>query len=34
VQLRVGARRHAPQVRVMHLMEVLDAAIGAAASTS
>ena len=34
VQLRVGARRHAPHVRVMHLMEVLDAAIGAAASTS
>jgi glycolate oxidase iron-sulfur subunit len=29
VQLRVGARRHAPQVRVMHLMEVLDAAIAA-----
>jgi len=26
VQLRAGARRHAPQVRVMHLMEVLDAA--------
>jgi glycolate oxidase iron-sulfur subunit len=34
VQLRVGARRHAPHVRVMHLMEVLDAAIGAAASTT
>jgi glycolate oxidase iron-sulfur subunit len=30
VQLRVGARRHAPRVRVMHLMEVLDAAIRAA----
>ena len=30
VQLRVGARRHAPQVRVMHLMEVLDAAVRAA----
>ncbi len=27
VQLRAGARRHAPQVRVMHLMEVLDTAI-------
>ena len=32
VQLRVGARRHAPQVRVMHLMEVLDAAVRAAAA--
>jgi glycolate oxidase iron-sulfur subunit len=32
VQLRAGARRHAPQVRVLHLMEVLDAAIGTAAS--
>ena len=32
VQLRVGARRHAPQVRVMHLMEVLDAAIRAAST--
>jgi Fe-S oxidoreductase len=30
VQLRAGARRHAPRVRVMHLMEVLDAAIAAA----
>jgi Fe-S oxidoreductase len=30
VQLRAGARRHAPQVRVMHLMEVLDAAVRAA----
>ena len=30
VQLRAGARRHAPGVRVMHLMEVLDAAITAA----
>jgi glycolate oxidase iron-sulfur subunit len=30
VQLRAGARRHAPGVRVMHLMEVLDAAIRAA----
>jgi glycolate oxidase iron-sulfur subunit len=30
VQLRAGARRYAPQVRVMHLMEVLDAAIVAA----
>jgi hypothetical protein len=28
----VGARRHAPQVRVMHLMEVLDAAIRAAST--
>ena len=32
VQLRRGARLHAPQIRVMHLMEVLDAAIAAAAS--
>jgi len=30
VQLRAGARWHAPGVRVMHLMEVLDAAIAAA----
>jgi glycolate oxidase iron-sulfur subunit len=30
VQLRIGARRHAPKVRVMHLMEVLDAAVRAA----
>ena len=30
VQLREGARRHAPQVRVMHLMEVLDATIQSA----
>ncbi|HYA00370.1 MAG TPA: (Fe-S)-binding protein [Candidatus Binatia bacterium] len=30
VQLRTGARRHAPGVRVMHLMEVLDASIEAA----
>jgi Fe-S oxidoreductase len=30
VQLRAGARRHAPQVRVMHLMEVLDTAVRAA----
>jgi glycolate oxidase iron-sulfur subunit len=29
VQLRAGARRHASRVRVMHLMEVLDAAIEA-----
>ena len=34
VQLRRGARRHAPQVRVMHLMEVLDAAIAATAAPS
>ena len=32
VQLRAGARRHAPRVRVMHLMEVLDAAIAAASA--
>jgi glycolate oxidase iron-sulfur subunit len=30
VQLRRGARLHAPQVRVLHLMEVLDAAIATA----
>jgi glycolate oxidase iron-sulfur subunit len=30
VQLRAGARVHAPQVRVLHLMEVLAAAIAAA----
>jgi glycolate oxidase iron-sulfur subunit len=30
VQLRAGARRHAPRVRVLHLMEVLDAATRAA----
>jgi glycolate oxidase iron-sulfur subunit len=30
VQLRAGARRHAPRVRVVHLMEVLDAAMRAA----
>jgi glycolate oxidase iron-sulfur subunit len=28
-QLRAGAQRHAPQVRVMHVFEVLDAAIEA-----
>jgi glycolate oxidase iron-sulfur subunit len=31
VQLRAGARRHAPGVRVLHLMEVLDASLRAAA---
>jgi glycolate oxidase iron-sulfur subunit len=30
VQLRAGARVHAPGVRVLHVMEVLDAAIAAA----
>jgi glycolate oxidase iron-sulfur subunit len=30
VQLRRGARLHTPQVRVLHLMEVLDTAIAAA----
>jgi Fe-S oxidoreductase len=30
VQLRAGARLHAPGVHVLHVMEVLDAAIAAA----
>lgn len=30
LQLRAGARRYAPNVRVMHLMEVLDASLTAA----
>jgi len=34
VQLRAGARRHAPGVRVMHLMEVLDASIAAGQASS